>query len=101
MEKQETDKRVFYSSLFKLVLPIAVQNLISTAVNSADVIMVGAVGQDALSAVSLANQVQFILSLVYSGVASGATMLSAQYWEKMIRKRLKKSWELPAPPLPQ
>lgn len=90
MEKQETDKRVFYSSLFKLVLPIAVQNLISTAVNSADVIMVGAVGQDALSAVSLANQVQFILSLVYSGVASGATMLSAQYWGKNDTKTIEK-----------
>lgn len=90
MEKQETDKRVFYSSLFKLVLPIAVQNLISTAVNSADVIMVGAVGQDALSAVSLANQVQFILSLVYSEVASGATMLSAQYWGKNDTKTIEK-----------
>ena len=44
MGKQETDKRVFYTSLFRLVLPIAVQNLISTAVNSADVVMVGAVG---------------------------------------------------------
>ena len=44
--------------------------------------MVGYVGQDALSAVSLANQVQFILSLIYSGVASGATMMAAQYWGK-------------------
>lgn len=90
MGKQETDKKIFYSSLFKLVLPIAVQNLISTAVNSADVIMVGKVGQDALSAVSLANQVQFILSLVYSGVASGATMLSAQYWGKQDTKTIEK-----------
>ena len=90
MGKQETDKRVFYTSLFRLVLPIAVQNLISTAVNSADVVMVGAVGQDALSSVSLANQIQFILSLVYSGVASGATMLSSQYWGKKDTKSIEK-----------
>lgn len=82
MEKQKTQKSGFYRSLFGLVLPIAVQNLISTAVSSADVVMVGYVGQDALSAVSLANQIMFILQLVYSGIASGATMLASQYWGK-------------------
>lgn len=49
----------FYKSLFALVLPIAIQNLITSAVNSADVFMLGFVGQAELSAVSLANQVQF------------------------------------------
>ena len=44
--------------------------------------MVGYVGQDALSAVSLANQVMFVLQLVYAGISSGATMLAAQYWGK-------------------
>ena len=82
MNDQKEQTSGFYRSLLRLVIPIAMQNLISTAVNSADVVMVGYVGQDALSAVSLANQVQFILSLVYSGVASGATMMAAQYWGK-------------------
>lgn len=72
----------FYRTMLQLVAPIAIQNLISTAVSSADVIMVGFVGQDALSAVSLANQLQFILNLVYSGIASGATIMAAQYWGK-------------------
>lgn len=90
MQKTETPAKVFYRSLFRLVLPIAVQNLVSTAVNSADVVMVGYVGQNALSSVSLANQVQFILSLVYSGIASGATMLSAQYWGKQDTKAIEK-----------
>lgn len=61
MEKTQTQQNGFYRSLFALVLPIAVQNLISTAVSSADVVMVGYVGQDALSAVSLVNQVMFVL----------------------------------------
>lgn len=72
----------FYRTMFHLVVPIAIQNLISTAVSSADVVMVGFVGQDALSAVSLANQLQFILNLVYTGIASGATIMAAQYWGK-------------------
>ena len=47
-----------------LSLPIAVQNIFSTAVSSADVLMVGRIGQDSLSAVSLASQVTFVLNLI-------------------------------------
>lgn len=90
MGKKVKEKDHFYHSLFRLVLPIAIQNLISTAVNSADVVMVGFVGQTALSAVSLANQVQFVLTLVYSGISAGAVMLSSQYWGKKDTKTIEK-----------
>lgn len=90
MKIHTNEKNTFYRALLWLVFPIAVQNLISTAVSSADVIMVGYVGQNALSAVSLANQVQFILSLVYTGVSSGAAMLSAQYWGKQDTRSIEK-----------
>ena len=46
----------FYKALFALVLPITIQNLLSSAVNFADVFMIGFTGQDALSAISLAKQ---------------------------------------------
>lgn len=46
-------------NVIALSLPIAVQNVFSTAVSSADVLMVGMIGQDSLSAVSLAGQVTF------------------------------------------
>jgi hypothetical protein len=54
----------FSQTLFALVLPIALQNLLSTLGSSATVIMLGSVSQTALSAVSLANQILFILNLV-------------------------------------
>lgn len=79
---QAENRKKFYRSLYHLVLPIVLQNLISTLVNSADVVMLGLVNQTTLSAASLANQIQFILSLVYAGIASGTTMLAAQYWGK-------------------
>ena len=82
MGKTKVMKDEFYSSMIRLVIPIVLQNLISTAVNSADVVIVGLIGQDALSSVSLANQLQFILNLVYCGIASGATIMAAQYWGK-------------------
>ena len=72
----------FYKSLFALVIPIAIQNLITSAVNSADVFMLGYVGQAELSAVSLANQVQFLISGLFFGITSGIIMLCSQYWGK-------------------
>ena len=44
----------FYPQIFRLAVPIIIQNLLSAAVNSADVIMLNYVGQSAISAVSLA-----------------------------------------------
>ncbi len=76
------NKKDFYKALVALVLPITIQNFLSAAVNFADVFMLGFVGQDALSAVSLANQYQFILTGFFFGVSSGITMLCAQYWGK-------------------
>lgn len=76
------EKRSFYQMIFFLVLPIALQNLINTAVSSADVIMLNYVGQEALAAVSLATQVTFVLNLFYFGISSGSAVLTAQYWGK-------------------
>ena len=69
----------FARRLFALVLPIAFQNLISSLVNMADVVMVGSVRQSALSAVALAGQVTFVLMLFYFGISSGVGILTAQY----------------------
>ena len=76
------EKRQFYNMVFALVLPIALQNLINVGVTAADVIMLGMVGETALSAGSLANQVSFILNLLMFGMSSGAAVLTAQYWGK-------------------
>jgi len=72
----------FYSQIFKLVLPIIIQNLLSAAVSSADVIMLNYVGQSSISAVSLASQYANVLFMVFYGLGTGATMLCAQYYGK-------------------
>lgn len=72
----------FYHNIFKLVLPIIIQNLLSAAVSSADVIMLNYVGQSAISAVSLATQYTSVLFMVFYGLGTGLTMLSAQYFGK-------------------
>lgn len=72
----------FYSQIFKLVLPIIIQNLLSAAVSSADVVMLNYVGQSSISAVSLASQYANVLFMVFYGLGTGATMLCAQYYGK-------------------
>lgn len=76
------EKKAFYKLVFVLVLPMALQNLINVGVTSADVIMLGQVGETSLSAASLAGQVQFIMTLIFFGLTSGAAVLTAQYWGK-------------------
>lgn len=76
------DKTGFYPQIFKLILPIVLQNLLSAAVSSADVIMLNYVGQSSISAVSLASQYASVLFMVYYGLGTGATMLCAQYYGK-------------------
>ena len=93
--KREQDRlgiewRNYYRTVIALVVPMALQNLINVGVTAADVIMLGAVGEDALSGASLAGQVQYIMTLFLCGLTSGATVLTAKYWGKGDRDAIEK-----------
>ena len=47
-----TEDKRFYRNVLRLVMPMALQNLINVGVTSTDVIMLGRVGETALSGVS-------------------------------------------------
>lgn len=68
--------------IISLTVPIALQQLLLTAVGAGDSLMLGLVNEDAMAAVSLAANVEFIESLILSGFIGGATVISAQYWGK-------------------
>jgi len=82
----------FYRQMLKLTIPIIIQNLLSAAVNSADVIMLNYVGQSAISAVSLAANYSNILFMVYYGLGTGASLLCIS--EKIICRLFMRSREL-------
>lgn len=82
MGENRIDQKGMYSQIIKLVIPIVLQNLLSAAVNSADVVMLNFVSQSAISAVSLAAQYTNVLFMVFYGLGTGATMLCAQYYGK-------------------
>ncbi len=76
------EERVAGSAIMKLTVPIILQNLLSAAVNSADVVMLNYVGQAHISAVSLAAQYASVLFMILYGLGTGVTMLGAQYYGK-------------------
>ena len=80
--KHISSRAAVYRALYALMLPIVLQNLLSAVVNSADVFMLSSVGQDALSAASLAGQVTFVLTLFHWSITTGTTILAAQYFGK-------------------
>ena len=83
-------ERQAYAYIIGLTIPIVIQNLFNAAVSSADVLMLNSVGQDAISAVSLATQYSNILQNIFMGLGSGVAMLTAQYWGKQDLKSIDK-----------
>lgn len=75
-------KDEFYQKLKLLVLPITIQQFMLALVSATDAIMLGLVSQNAMSAVSLAGQIQFVLNLFISGISVGSGIMAAQYWGK-------------------
>ena len=83
------DKKDFYKELFSLAIPIGMQNLLVALIGATDALMLGRFSQDAVSAVSLANQVVFIMNLFIGAVVGGGGVLLAQYWGKGDRTMVK------------
>ena len=74
-----TDKR-FYKRMISLTLPLARQNILTYAVGLADNIMVGSIGDLALSGVYMANQWYTLMSHFILGLSNAAGILATQYW---------------------
>ncbi len=78
----DEEHKHFLNWVFKLALPIIIQELISNSVTLVDQLMIGKLGAASITAVGLANQVFFIMILICYGVVSGASTLIGQYWGK-------------------
>ena len=76
------DTKVFRKELIALAIPLALQNLLNALVGASDALMLGRVTQEAIAAVSLANQVSFVMSLFNGAVIGSISVLVSQYWGK-------------------
>lgn len=71
--------KAFYRRLVLLVLPMILQQGISSAVNLLDNVMVGSLGTAAISGVAIVNQFFFVFHLTIFGGLAGASIFSSQY----------------------
>ena len=72
----------YFQQLFKIGIPIALQQAIFALLNMVGYVMVGQRGDVAMAAVGVAGQVYFLLNLFLFGVVSGSAMVTAQLWGK-------------------
>ncbi len=72
----------YFRQLFKIALPIILQNLLMSSLNMVSSVMIGQLGEGSVAAVGLAGQLFFLLNLVLFGIMSGSAILTAQLWGK-------------------
>lgn len=73
----------FWKKILRFSIPVALQNMSTGILGVLDVSIISALGETAVAAVSLANQLVYIVTLIAFGITSGASVyLSRYYGEK-------------------
>ena len=72
--------KAFYMMVLGIAVPIMIQNGITNFVNLLDNIMVGRLGTEQMSGVSIVNQLMFVYNICIFGGVSGAGIFTAQYY---------------------
>ena len=78
----------FYKRVFALAMPVVLQNLITTSLGFMDTFMVGLVGQEQMSAVTVSNVPIYIIQLIVFGLQSGSSVLISQFWGRGDREAI-------------
>ena len=82
MLKRFIGTKAFYKSVLTLLIPMVIQQFISSFVSLLDNIMVGSLGTEAISAASISNSVLMVHMLAIFGGLSGASIYGAQFYGK-------------------
>lgn len=74
------EKKAFYQQMLVIAIPVALQSLLTSFLNTLDTVMISSLGDVNIAGVGLANQVFFLLMLVCFGINTGSAVLFSQYW---------------------
>ncbi len=80
--KKFVGDKAFYKMTFAVAVPIMIQNFITNFVSMLDNLMVGSLGTEQMSGVSIVNQLIFVFGLAVFGALSGAGIFTAQFYGK-------------------
>ena len=70
----------FYRRAFRIALPIVIQNAVTNFVSLLDNLMIGRLGTEQMTGVSIANQLVFVYNLLIFGVVSGIGIFTTQFF---------------------
>lgn len=73
------ENRVFLKKMIFLALPVIAQRLLTSMVNTIDTMMIGGIGETAISAVAIVNKVFFVYQLINFGLTDGVGIYISQY----------------------
>ena len=79
---EKINDRTFRKKLISLILPMTLQYFVFALVPVSDAVMLLFLSQEAMTSVSLASQVPFVMSLFTYAVTAGGAIFAAQYWGK-------------------
>ena len=80
LKKKFIGDKAFYAMVLAIAVPIMIQNGITNFVNLLDNVMVGRLGTEQMSGVSIVNQLMFVYNICIFGGVSGAGIFTAQYF---------------------
>ena len=80
----------FWKRALVLAIPIAFQNMLTSSFTLVDTLMVGQLGDVALSSVGMAGQWSWLLNMVTFGISSGSAVFVSQYWGANDKKSIHK-----------
>lgn len=92
MKSKYFGDRNFYKTVAVIALPIILQQLLIASVQLIDNVMVGQLGESSINAVTIVNQLNFVVMIVTFGVMGGAGIFTAQYYGAKKEESLKMSF---------
>ena len=76
------ENKVFIKTIAALAAPIILQEVLNASVNMLDVVMIGSMGIEEVTAVGLSNQIFFLFTVFCSGAVGAASIFSGQFFGK-------------------
>ena len=86
--------KAFYTRLIAVSLPLILQQLVTASIQIVDNVMVGRLGETAIGAVSVVNQLFFVVIITTFGVISGSTIYMAQYYGAKNQSKLNQTYRI-------